>query len=518
MKYRKEKENNNKKETKFSLMKKEVREIIINASINIVLVIIAIVLNQISLKKNNNYINLVKNSSNSLSNFEKFWCNAVNNELIILIIYSVILLAFIIIEIILYRKAKFLKSKIKIKINFAFSFLFYICFSLINFLIVNSIIFISISPVKYPGVFHIANKNKSLTLDEEIEIEDAADEFQNSKFVHSLYIIILFIILYLNILISRSIYKSIIYNQKEEKKEENAKEDEKEDVKENKKEDEKENKKEDEIEFVIKDVEEDEKKDEKNDEKKVKNEDKKDQMEEEYIWKYPRIDDVYKFLECFYFGLYALLHLSAFLFQLNIYTDEKYIELLKSLREGEIETPKNYFIINNYGIFEKVITIMFFILNSISFVIIIISMFIKMLSKNITECLDSILQKFFPILLSSNILYSIFVILSIAFSCICHSSFNELEKNENVNFFVIKKKLIGQIIAYLFILVFLIIIIIDNFRLSCILKEKKRSSDNNSSNNKQSENKKRDEYTKNGTIPSTERPLNIKTRKKKKLL
>ena len=436
--------NNNKKDGKFSSMKKKVLEIIIIAAINLFFVIISIILNRSALFKNNNYINLVKKSSNSLSNFEKFWCDAGNAELKVLISYLVFILILITIELILYNNTKFLKTKIKIKLNFPCFILFCISFSLINYLIVYSIIFISISPVKYQGIFHISNKNKSLTLDEEIEIEDTVGEFEQSKFIHIIYIIILFIILYLNILISILIYKSIICKKKEETGEKKGK---------------------------------------KKEDKKEKQEENK--MQEIYNWKYPRINIIYKFLESFYLGLFFILHLSSFLFQLNISNEEKYKELLNCVKEGEIETPKNYSIIKMYGIFEKVVTYSFSALNLISFAFVVVSMFKKMLSDIITEGFDSEKPKLLSCLLSSNILYSIFVILLIVFSGICYSSFNKLDENEDLNYFIIKKKLIGQIIVNSFIFIFLIIIIIDNIRLSYILK-KKSTSENKSTNNQDS--------------------------------
>jgi hypothetical protein len=387
-----------------------IQEMMVIAGVNILFIIISIVLNKCVLFKNNNYINLVKNSSNSLSNFEKFWCNAGNNELIVLSIYLgfiIILIIFIISLVYTYKKRiplnieTIIENKNKIiAIYFPLYIVFYIFFSLINYLIVYSIIFISISPIEYPGVFNIANKNKTLTLDEEIEIEDAVEEFKDSKFIHILYIIILFIILYLNILISRLIYNSIIYNKKEEIEEREEKKDFKE---------------------------------------KQKEEQKEDKMQEKYNWKYPRINIIYKFLESFYLGLFLILHLSSFLFQLNISKEEKYKELLNSVEEGEIENPKNYSILKMYGNFGIVITCFFFLLNLISFVIVIVFMYKKMLGDNITKGLYSEKPKLFSVLLASNILYSIFVILLIAFPAIYYSSFNELDKKGDTNYFVIKK-------------------------------------------------------------------------------
>ena len=72
-----------------------IQEMIVIASINISWISILLFLNKCVLFKNNNYINLVKKSSNSLTNFEKFWCYSGNNEFIILIIYLVFLLIFI---------------------------------------------------------------------------------------------------------------------------------------------------------------------------------------------------------------------------------------------------------------------------------------------------------------------------------------------------------------------------------------------------------------------------------------
>ena len=126
------------------------------AIINIVFIVISIVLNKCVLFKNNNYINLVKNSSNSLSNFEKFWCNAGNNELIVLSIYLGFLIFFINFflfsqpylysKTIAFNNETIIKNKNKIiKIYFPFYIAFYFSFSFINYLIIYSIIFISIS-------------------------------------------------------------------------------------------------------------------------------------------------------------------------------------------------------------------------------------------------------------------------------------------------------------------------------------------------------------------------------------
>ena len=190
-----------------------IQEMIVISIVNILFIIISIILNKCVLFKNNNYINLVKNSSNSLSNFEKFWCNAGKNEFIVLIIYLAfiaIFLSFFILSLSYAYKKKIsfgnetiIKNKnIIIIIYFPFYIAFYIFFSLINYLIIYSIIFISISPIEYPGVFNLAEPNKELTLDEEIEIENAVEDFEKSKFFHIIYIIISFIF---------SLFSQIIY-------------------------------------------------------------------------------------------------------------------------------------------------------------------------------------------------------------------------------------------------------------------------------------------------------------------
>ena len=135
-----------------------------------------------------------------------------------------------------------------------------------------------------------------------------------------------------------------------------------------------------------------------------------------------------------------------------------------------------------------------------------------MLSNNITEGFDSKKPKLLSFLLLLNIIYSIFTILLIAFSITCYSSFNEVDE-EDINYFIIKKKLIGQIIVNSFIFIFLIIIIIDNLRLSCILK-KNNISDNN--NNTNSQNNKTNTATIKNSLNSTERHLNENNKKKKK--
>ena len=122
-----------------------IQEMIIIAVVNILFIIISIVLNKCVLFKNNNYINLVKNSSNSLSNFEKFWCNAGKNEFIVLIIYLVFLAIFssFFILNLTYSCKKgipldsetIIKNKnVIIIIYFPFYIAFYIFFSLINYI------------------------------------------------------------------------------------------------------------------------------------------------------------------------------------------------------------------------------------------------------------------------------------------------------------------------------------------------------------------------------------------------
>ena len=423
-----------------------IQEMIVIAFINIFFIGISIALNKNILSKNNNYINLVKNSSNSLTNFEKFWCNAGNNEFKALIIYLVFLVIFIFFFIfsLLYAYKKriplnidtiiYNKKKI-IAIYFSLYIIFYIFFSVINYLIVYSIIFISISPIEYPGVFNIADTSKELTLDEEIEIEDAVEEFKKSKHIHIIYIIISFIILYLNILITKLIYKSIILVL--EKAEKKNKEDQ----------EEQENSKKD-----------------KNTKKEInKSEQQKTQKKEkEYNWKYPDINKEFKILEGFYLELFLILHLTIPLFKLNIEEEENYQELLFTVEENKMETPKYYSILMNYGIFEISVTILIFLLNLICFAIIIILMFNKMLYDKIQQFFKSLKSKI--ILLILNIIHSIFVMLLIIFSGLCLSALNDLDENDNLNYFVVKKKLIGQIIVNSFILVFLVIIIIDNSR------------------------------------------------------
>ena len=413
--------------------------------INILLIIISILLNKCVLFKNNNYINLVKNSSDSLTNFEKFWSNAGNNEFIALIIYLVFHLIFIfffvLIRVYVYKKKipfnidTIIQNKNKIiTVYFSLYTIFYIFFSVINYLIVYSIIFISISPIEYPGIFNIADKSKELTLDEEIEIENAIEEFKKSKHFHIIYIIISFIILYLTILIIKLIYKSII--------------------------------------FVLEEA-----------EKKIKEDQIKEvnSKEDENNWEYPNINKEFKILEGFYLEIFIILHLSISLFWLNIYEEENYQMLLFSDEENKIERPKYYSILMNYGIFEKSVTILFFIFNLICFAIIITLFFIKMIYDKIQQCFKSFRLKI--ILLILNIIYSNFIIVLIVLSGLCLSCLNDLEENENLNYFVVKKKLIGQIIVNSFILVFLIIIIIDNSRhISCNCKKKNNKNNNTIAN------------------------------------
>ena len=416
-------------------------EMLVIAITNIVFLVISIGLNNGVLFKKNNYINLVKNSSNSLSKFEKFWCYTGNFEFIGLIIYLVFSLLFIITFIITFAYLKYKKkqplnektiinSKILIiVIYFCFYILFYLFFSYISYWMVYSIIFISISPIEYPGIFNIANKSKNLTLDEEIEIEDAVEEFKKSKFFHILYIIILFIILYLNILIRKNIYKSIIFIlEKYEKK--------------------------------------DEKKDEKEDEKnlsgdKNKQQKKKQKKQKEYNWEYPDINQEFKFLEGFYLGIFLILHLSISLLILNIFEEESYQKLILNEKNS---------ILN----FKKIYTIIFFFLNCICFAIIIALMSIKMLydNNNILKFAIYILIKL--LLFSLNIIHFIGSIVLIILCGLCLSSLKGLDKNENMNYFVVKKTLVGQIIVNSFILFFLIIIIIDNIRLNYLCCSKKK--------------------------------------------
>ena len=175
-----------------------IQEMIVIAFINVSWISILLFLNKVVLFKNNNYINLVKKSSNSLTNFEKFWCYSGNKKFIILIIYLVFLLIFIFffILILVYScknrisldNETIINNKNKvIIIYFPLYIAFSIFFSLINYLIIYSIIFISISPIEYPGVFKLADKSRALTLDEEIEIENAVDKFKKSKFFHIIY-------------------------------------------------------------------------------------------------------------------------------------------------------------------------------------------------------------------------------------------------------------------------------------------------------------------------------------------
>ena len=462
--------------------------------INILLIIISILLNKCVLFKNNNYINLVKNSSDSLTNFEKFWSNAGNNEFIALIIYlafHLIFIFFFALSLVYTYKKKIpfnidtiIQNKNKIiAIYFSLYTIFYIFFSVINYLIVYSIIFISISPIEYPGIFNIADKSKELTLDEEIEIEDAVEEFKKSKHFHIIYIIISFIILYLTILIIKLIYKSIIFVLEEAEKK--IKEDQT--------------------------KEENSKKDEntEKDKDKDKNEQQEKQKEQEkYNWEYPDINKEFKILEGFYLEIFIILHLSISLFWLNIYEEENYQMLLFSDEENKIERPKYYSILMNYGIFEKSVTILFFIFNLICFAIIITLFFIKMIYDKIQQCFKSFRLKI--ILLILNIIYSNFIIVLIVLSGLCLSCLNDLEENENLNYFVVKKKLIGQIIVNSFILVFLIIIIIDNSRHICCCccekKSKERDNQTDEDNIKYKQNKRKNEKTTAGS--TTRRGLN----------
>jgi hypothetical protein len=155
---------------------------------------------------------------------------------------------------------------------------------------------------------------------------------------------------------------------------------------------------------------------------------------------------------------------------LNIYEDENYQELLFSVEENRMKSPKYYSILKSYGSFAFSVTISFSILNSIFFIFVIYLMFRKMLYNNIPKFLNLFISKI--ILLILNFIYSIFVILLIIFSGLCLSSLNALDENKNINYFVVKKKFIGQIIVNLFILIFLIIIIIDYFRFICCCCEK----------------------------------------------
>ena len=465
-----------------------IQEMIVIAFINVSWISILLFLNKVVLFKNNNYINLVKKSSNSLTNFEKFWCYSGNNEFIILIIYLVFLLIFIFffILILVYScknrisldNETIINNKNKvIIIYFPLYIVFNIFFSLINYLIIYSIIFISISPIEYPGVFKLADKSRALTLDEEIEIENAVDKFKKSKFFHILYIIISFIILYLNILIIKLIYKSIIFVL--EKDEENKKGDKKGDKKEEIKKDVKEDEKEGQNDEETKNSTENSKKDEKTKIEVDKNKQQviKNLEQKEYNWKYPDINNEFTLLESFYLGIFLILHLSISLFKLNIYEEENYQELLFSVEENKMKKPKNYSILGVYGCFEISINSSFFVLNLIYFAIIIFLMFRKMLYDNVPKYLKLLVPKI--ILLMLNFMHSIFAILLIIFSGLCLSSLNALDENKNINYFVVKKKLIGQIIVNLFILVFLILIIIDYFRFVFYCCEKKNDKRDN---------------------------------------
>jgi hypothetical protein len=218
------------------------------------------------------------------------------------------------------------------------------------------------------------------------------------------------------------------------------------------------------------------------DKDKDKNEQQEKQKEQEkYNWEYPDINKEFKILEGFYLEIFIILHLSISLFWLNIYEEENYQMLLFSDEENKIERPKYYSILMNYGIFEKSVTILFFIFNLICFAIIITLFFIKMIYDKIQQCFKSFRLKI--ILLILNIIYSNFIIVLIVLSGLCLSCLNDLEENENLNYFVVKKKLIGQIIVNSFILVFLIIIIIDNSRhISCNCKKKNNKNNNTIAN------------------------------------
>jgi len=461
-----------------------IQEILVIVIIKIVFIFIEILLNKLVLFKNNNYINLVKNSSKSLTNFEKFWCNAGNAEFIGLIIYFAFLIILVIFSLIYtYIKRRSLSNEDIIKnknkiivIYFPLYILFYIFFTLISYLIVYSIIFISISPIEYPGVFNIADKSKKLTLDEEIEIEDAVDKFKKSKHIHIIYIIISFIILYLNILIINLIYKSIIFvlEKDEAIKKGDIKKDEEEDKKDGLTEDSKKDKSEKSEKEIDIDI-------HKKEQQKIKLKEQK-----EYNWKYPDINSEFTLLESYYLGLFFILHLSISLFKLNINEEENYQELLFSVEENKMESPKNYSILKMYGNFERSVTISFFVLNSICFGIIIFLMFKKMLYDIFPKCLNPFIPKI--MLLVLNIIYFIFIILLIIFSGLCLSSFNALDESKSINFFVVKNKLIGQIIVYIFILVFLAIIIIDYFRfIFCFCFEKRSNKRDNRVKNKNKE-------------------------------
>ena len=219
--------------------------------------------------------------------------------------------------------------------------------------------------------------------------------------------------------------------------------------------------------FVLEKAEKKNKEDQKEEENSKRNENTeqekdKSKQQKKYNWEYPDINKEFKILEGFYLELFLILYLTIPLFKLNIDEEENYQELLFTVEENKMETPKYYSILMNYGIFEISVTILIFILNLICFAIIIILMFNKMLYDKIQQFFKSFIPKI--ILLIINIIHSIFVMLLIIFSGLCLSALNDLDESENLNYFVVKKKLIGQIIVNSFILVFLIIIIIDNSR------------------------------------------------------
>jgi hypothetical protein len=116
-------------------------------------------------------------------------------------------------------------------------------------------------------------------------------------------------------------------------------------------------------------------------EKKIKEDQIKEvnSKEDENNWEYPNINKEFKILEGFYLEIFIILHLSISLFWLNIYEEENYQMLLFSDEENKIERPKYYSILMNYGIFEKSVTILFFIFNLICFAITITLLFIKMI-------------------------------------------------------------------------------------------------------------------------------------------
>ena len=499
-----------------------IQEIWVIAIINITFIIIAILLNKLILFKNNNYINLIKYSSNSLTKFEKFWCNAGNAEFIGLIIYLVFLFIIFLIFIVKYEyikrsfdkdsKEKFdaeknrdyskfeineviIKNKNKIiGIYFSLYIAFYAFYSIINYLIVYSIIFISISPIEYPGVFNIADKNKKLTLDEEIEIEDAVDEFKKSKHFHIIYIIILFIILYLNILITKLFYKSIIYvlekNEEENKEQENKEQENKE----------QENKKQ---------------KNKKQKNKKQKNKKQEKTNKFEYIWKYPDINKEFKFLVSVYFGIFVILHLTISLFKLNINKEKNYQELLISDFENKMKRPKYYSTLEIYGNFSISVTGIFFAINLVIFIIIIFLMFKSMINNKIPQYLKLKIPKY--VLLILNLINFAFIFVLIVLSGLCLSSFNSLDENENINYFVIKKKLIGQIIVNLFILAFLFVIIYNNLRnikccfycCYCCNKKNNKSSSPTNNQTRNSETSQNDRKKNINDGSSSSREINI---------